>query len=114
MAPKPELRIGRVVGLGGLEPPTSRLSSARSNQLSYKPEPPRRTRSVRPNPANAKHSSVARKARKGKACWARPWKKEKRRRRPSREDRPDWPFVPRDPRRSGVRPSLEGSSLERR
>ncbi len=28
-----------LVGLGGLEPPTSRLSSARSNQLSYKPEP---------------------------------------------------------------------------
>ena len=28
---------GVVVGLGGLEPPTSRLSSARSNQLSYKP-----------------------------------------------------------------------------
>ena len=27
-----------MVGLGGLEPPTSRLSSARSNQLSYKPE----------------------------------------------------------------------------
>jgi hypothetical protein len=27
-----------LVGLGGLEPPTSRLSSARSNQLSYKPE----------------------------------------------------------------------------
>ena len=26
-----------VVGLGGLEPPTSRLSSARSNQLSYRP-----------------------------------------------------------------------------
>ena len=26
-----------LVGLGGLEPPTSRLSSARSNQLSYKP-----------------------------------------------------------------------------
>jgi hypothetical protein len=29
--------LRRVVGLGGLEPPTSRLSSARSNQLSYKP-----------------------------------------------------------------------------
>ena len=29
----------KMVGLGGLEPPTSRLSSARSNQLSYKPEP---------------------------------------------------------------------------
>ena len=26
-----------LVGLGGLEPPTSRLSSARSNQLSYRP-----------------------------------------------------------------------------
>ena len=26
-----------MVGLGGLEPPTSRLSSARSNQLSYRP-----------------------------------------------------------------------------
>ncbi len=29
-----------MVGLGGLEPPTSRLSSARSNQLSYKPGHP--------------------------------------------------------------------------
>lgn len=36
-----ELRPHKVklVGLGGLEPPTSRLSSARSNQLSYKPLP---------------------------------------------------------------------------
>ena len=33
------LRLSNMVGLGGLEPPTSRLSSARSNQLSYKPEP---------------------------------------------------------------------------
>jgi hypothetical protein len=29
-----------MVGLGRLELPTSRLSSARSNQLSYKPEAP--------------------------------------------------------------------------
>ena len=28
----------KLVGRGGLEPPTSRLSSARSNQLSYQPE----------------------------------------------------------------------------
>jgi hypothetical protein len=28
---------GVVVGPGGFEPPTSRLSSARSNQLSYEP-----------------------------------------------------------------------------
>jgi hypothetical protein len=35
-----QLSYGPVmVGLGGLEPPTSRLSSARSNQLSYKPGP---------------------------------------------------------------------------
>ena len=38
--PEPEdecLRPIKVVGLGRLELPTSRLSSARSNQLSYKP-----------------------------------------------------------------------------
>ena len=32
----------KMVGLGRLELPTSRLSSARSNQLSYKPLSPRR------------------------------------------------------------------------
>ena len=36
---KAERRMShKMVGLGGLEPPTSRLSSARSNQLSYKPK----------------------------------------------------------------------------
>ena len=29
-----------MVGLGGLEPPTSRLSGVRSNHLSYRPAPP--------------------------------------------------------------------------
>jgi hypothetical protein len=43
MAPKPDgitslaASERRLVGLGRLELPTSRLSSARSNQLSYKP-----------------------------------------------------------------------------
>src|SRR5216684_937612 len=35
--PRKKLRSIKVVGLGRLELPTSRLSSARSNQLSYKP-----------------------------------------------------------------------------
>jgi hypothetical protein len=39
-----------MVGLGGLEPPTSRLSSARSNQLSY-----------RPNSASAHYATFERK-----------------------------------------------------
>ena len=34
----PDRDVDEMVGLGGLEPPTSRLSSARSNQLSYKPD----------------------------------------------------------------------------
>ena len=33
----PDISVGRVVGSSGLEPPTSRLSGARSNQLSYEP-----------------------------------------------------------------------------
>ena len=37
-APMIKPRAKTAVGQGGLEPPTSRLSSARSNQLSYKPE----------------------------------------------------------------------------
>ena len=43
-SPIPDIRPLSLVGLGRLELPTSRLSSARSNQLSYKPEheiPPR-------------------------------------------------------------------------
>ena len=30
-------RYGKLVGLSGLEPPTSRLSGVRSNRLSYRP-----------------------------------------------------------------------------
>ena len=35
LIPDPWLLIPEMVGQGGFEPPTSRLSSARSNQLSY-------------------------------------------------------------------------------
>ena len=38
-APGDRCRPGALVGLGGLEPPTSRLSGVRSNQLSYRPTP---------------------------------------------------------------------------
>ncbi len=45
------LLLGRkMVGLGGLEPPTSRLSGARSSQLSYRPRGlPRRQTLQRPS-----------------------------------------------------------------
>ena len=35
--PLPLSGVGSLVGSSGLEPPTSRLSGARSNQLSYEP-----------------------------------------------------------------------------
>ena len=37
-----------MVGLGGLEPPTSRLSGVRSNQLSYRPTPRVDTEEIEP------------------------------------------------------------------
>ena len=74
------LRLSKMlVGLGGLEPPTSRLSSARSNQLSYKPEPCA-----------------------GEEC-SPPTRDRARPRRKRNEDggiphdRPDWPYDLRDP-----------------
>ena len=59
----------RVVGLGRFELPTSRLSSARSNQLSYRP----RTHTLKPttqNPLRAKGCSDD-----GMVAWARPRRK---------------------------------------
>ena len=35
------LTLNFMVGLGGIEPPTSRLSGVRSNRLSYRPTPNR-------------------------------------------------------------------------
>ena len=69
-----------VVGLGGLEPPTSRLSSARSNQLSYKPGRKKKpgARSGFQNQRRRK-SSISLSERETKAAR-------------SRKMRPDWPL----------------------
>ena len=37
-SPSKAIPVGNLVGLSGLEPPTSRLSGVRSNRLSYKPK----------------------------------------------------------------------------
>ena len=70
-----------VVGLGGLEPPTSRLSSARSNQLSYKPpveeEVHARSRLTKPVETRGFHILGLRKRDEGGAIP---------------QMRPDWPL----------------------
>ena len=60
---------GRLVGLGRFELPTSRLSSARSNQLSYRPR-------ARATPAQSKRTQGQRMLQtiSGRA-WARPRRK---------------------------------------
>lgn len=81
-----------VVGLGGLEPPTSRLSSARSNQLSYKPldcafdrlSPTRRTSRKADRPSRLvprpRGAPGRRPVRRASASQSHSLKKEKRRR----------------------------------
>jgi hypothetical protein len=49
--PDPCRRRGGLVGRGGVEPPTSRLSGVRSNHLSYRPNPVRRAGA--PDPARS-------------------------------------------------------------
>ena len=83
----------KMVGLGGLEPPTSRLSSARSNQLSYKPEP--WTRDI-----IARARDRARPGRKRSEDGGFPL------------DRPDWPCCSKCSNRRASSPG--GTSLERR
>ena len=71
-----ELTQREMVGLGRLELPTSRLSSARSNQLSYKPEP------VAGLPAEANRTALlARPGRKRNEDGGVP------------HDWPDWPLI---------------------
>ena len=68
---KAERRMShKMVGLGGLEPPTSRLSSARSNQLSYKPELSR-----------AAHDKSPRAFARERCSWHSSIKKKEKRRR---------------------------------
>ena len=64
---------GSLVGLGRLEPPTSRLSGVCSNQLSYWPKPP----PDRPQAAIASKANAPAPAANG--CWP----KATRRRRPA-------------------------------
>jgi hypothetical protein len=70
MAPRQLIRSRerRLVGLGRFELPTSRLSSARSNQLSYKPQA-------------LKVPNAARDRQKNAGAGSSGMKKEKRRRR---------------------------------
>src|SRR5712664_3106505 len=59
----------RLVGLGRLELPTSRLSSARSNQLSYKPPTPSPWKRIR-----ARHAYTRRRAPDAIAQALSPWR----------------------------------------
>ena len=95
--PKPEALMWRganMVGLGRLELPTSRLSSARSNQLSYKPE-------LYARPASFAGRLVLDEERETKTAGVP-------------HDRPDWPLCSKssDKRKLALLP--EGTSLERR
>ena len=57
----PVFPAGKLVGLGGLEPPTSRLSGARSSQLSYRPRGlPRRQTLQRPSFSKSRVASCTR------------------------------------------------------
>jgi hypothetical protein len=74
---KRHMRSIKVVGLGRLELPTSRLSSARSNQLSYKPLHEERARAHRLH-ADASHKRspwrvFVREERETKTAKSRQW-----------------------------------------
>ena len=76
-ATKKENALDQMVGLGRLELPTSRLSSARSNQLSYKPLHKERARAHRLH-ANASHKRspwrvFVREERETKTAKSRQW-----------------------------------------
>ena len=92
---EPRSLEAKMVGLGRLELPTSRLSSARSNQLSYKPQaqaspcakPPPSARTTPRRVRPARHLGHSPKRQQARAGPSR--KKEKRRRRS-----PAFPAIP--------------------
>ena len=84
----------KMVGLGRLELPTSRLSSARSNQLSYKPE-------LYARPASFAGRLVLEEERETKTAVVP-------------HDRPDWPLCSKSSDKRKLALLLEGTSLERR
>jgi hypothetical protein len=102
----PQCGATKLVGLGRLELPTSRLSSARSNQLSYKPEPlgpARRRKADEEEKPTHRHSLRAHPRRKRNEGGA------------FRQCRPDRPAdVSEEIRYSPQNADREGSSLERR
>ena len=67
-----------VVGPGGLEPPTSRLSGVRSNQLSYRPEAMALVIAFQPST----------EAQSLRAAWNDVWKGRRRRRRSAKVSEP--------------------------
>ena len=71
--PKSAVCPSTLVGLGRLELPTSRLSSARSNRLSYKPEaiPPKDDPPVRRRPIGFSRGRVIREGRETKTAASR-------------------------------------------
>ncbi len=100
-----------LVGLGRLELPTSRLSSARSNQLSYKPQAQAITLGPR---AGGQPRAWDKRPGAGGAARARPGRKRNEGGE-APQIRPFWPVVLSDPRGSTRDAGLpEGSSLERR
>src|ERR1700721_450048 len=74
---KRRIRSIKVVGLGRLELPTSRLSSARSNQLSYKPPTQGAARAHRLAPGTSHKRSpwrvFVREERETKTAKSRQW-----------------------------------------